>query len=79
MKVTQRRYTVTRRSTAVYKLAGKHPGREAELNVQRPVAMTVKSRMYLVGKRLFQLMVIVPAIASEPDEDVERFLGSLKL
>ena len=52
-----------------------HPGRE--VNAWRE-QLTIRTRMYLVGRRYYQMFVIVPT-AQAVREDTERFFNSFEL
>jgi hypothetical protein len=58
-------------------LASKHPGRELEITVEEE-NISIQSRMYLVGQRIYYVMVAMPTFAPER-EDAARFLNSFKV
>jgi hypothetical protein len=60
------------------KLNGKHPGRDIVFEVIKPIQATGYLRMYMVGKRFYQTLVVEPA--AHPDQtSVDKFLESFKV
>jgi hypothetical protein len=58
-------------------LDNKHPGRELEMTVEEE-HITVLSRLYVVGQRIYYVMVAMPSTAMSV-QDAARFLNSFKL
>jgi hypothetical protein len=54
------------------------PGREIVVDTSDAPLSTIKSRMYLVKNRLYQVMAVVPK-GKETSKDVDKFLDSFKL
>ncbi len=63
------------RSEKAIKLNGKHNGRDIIFDVTTPLKATGYLRIYIVGKRFYQTLVVEPAQKRDPD-NVEKFLSS---
>ncbi|MBL8611080.1 MAG: hypothetical protein JNL38_27300 [Myxococcales bacterium] len=62
------------------KLDGKHPGRALTVSITSPIRATLQARLYMVGKRFYQLQVIVPTSAvSIEGTSPDTFFDSFKL
>jgi hypothetical protein len=68
--------TVTKQSRVW--LNGKHPGRDFQINMTRPKVGVVRGQMYLVGSRLYQVLLIGTSAAAT-SADADRFLNSFAL
>ena len=67
----------TFKSESKIELNGKHPGREVQADLPKENA-GVRARVYLVGTRLYQIMVVGKKGFTDSAE-ATRFLNSLKL
>jgi len=64
------------RSEKAIKLSGKYNGRDIVFDVTNPLKATGYLRIYIVGKRFYQTLVVEPAAKRDP-ANVEKFLSSL--
>jgi hypothetical protein len=55
--------------------AGKYPGRE--LQIETPMTGTYRTRLYQVGPRYYQLILVAPKEAAT-SKDADKFFGSFK-
>jgi hypothetical protein len=58
------------------KLSGKYPGREIVIDVTSPIAMVMTGHIYVVGRRFYQLQVVVPK-GGVADAPMDKFFSSL--
>ena len=59
-------------------LDGKYPGREFSASITKPTTGQVRARVYLVGKRMYQVMVVGTDAFATSDR-ANQFMDSLKL
>ena len=68
----------TQKSSSASTLAGKYPGREFSAGITQPTEGLLRARIYLVGTRLYQVMVIgIDSYANS--SEATAFLNSFKL
>jgi len=60
------------------KLGNKHPGLELRATIKQPAEGLIRQRIYLVGNKMYQIMVLGKEEVADSDE-ATKFLNSLEL